>query len=117
MRIFVCTIGITLSLLAQTNVPKIWDEKALEDWATPIAALGVRPARSHPRNTTPPLPRTSKLILFIARTASRRAIGNGFKSKSHSHWWMPRKSALAKTSSRLVKLLSMNCPGCQLRLT
>jgi hypothetical protein len=24
-------------------VPKIWDDEALEDWATPIAALGVRP--------------------------------------------------------------------------
>jgi len=25
------------------TAPKIWDDKALEDWATPIAALGVRP--------------------------------------------------------------------------
>jgi hypothetical protein len=28
----------------QTQSPKIWDDKALADWATPIAALGVRPA-------------------------------------------------------------------------
>src|SRR5690348_12986123 len=26
------------------EVPRIWDDKALEDWATPIAGLGVRPA-------------------------------------------------------------------------
>ena len=26
-----------------TEVPKTWDEEALKDWATPIAALGVRP--------------------------------------------------------------------------
>jgi hypothetical protein len=32
-----------LFLSAQTSAPKIWDDKALEDWATPIAALGVRP--------------------------------------------------------------------------
>src|SRR5215471_3336004 len=32
-----------LVLSAQTTAPKIWDDKALEDWATPIAALGVRP--------------------------------------------------------------------------
>ena len=25
------------------STPKIWDDKALEDWATPIAALGLRP--------------------------------------------------------------------------
>jgi hypothetical protein len=35
--------GLALSLPAQTWVPKIWDDKALEDWATPIAALGIRP--------------------------------------------------------------------------
>jgi hypothetical protein len=23
--------------------PKIWDDATLEDWATPIAAIGVRP--------------------------------------------------------------------------
>jgi hypothetical protein len=27
------------------TAPKIWDDKALEDWATPIAALGVRPSQ------------------------------------------------------------------------
>jgi hypothetical protein len=27
-----------------SGVPKVWDERALEDWATPIAALKVRPA-------------------------------------------------------------------------
>ena len=27
----------------QFRVPKIWDDAALKEWATPIAALGVRP--------------------------------------------------------------------------
>jgi len=30
--------------LTGSGVPKIWDQRALEDWATPIAALNVRPA-------------------------------------------------------------------------
>jgi mono/diheme cytochrome c family protein len=45
MRIFLCVLAIALDLAAQTKVPKIWDDKALEDWATPIAALGVRPGQ------------------------------------------------------------------------
>jgi hypothetical protein len=43
MRILVCVLAIALDLAAQTRVPKIWDDKALEEWATPIAALGIRP--------------------------------------------------------------------------
>ena len=43
MRIFVCVLAIALDLAAQTKAPTIWDDKALEDWATPIAALGIRP--------------------------------------------------------------------------
>src|SRR5215472_15523557 len=34
---------------AQTDIvraPRIWDDKALEDWATPVAALGIRPGHS-----------------------------------------------------------------------
>src|SRR5215467_5334883 len=46
MRITICMLGLTLTLPAQTKAPKIWDDKALEDWATPIAALGVRPAHT-----------------------------------------------------------------------
>jgi len=47
------TISTAMLLAAYTlsaqegrvTVPKIWDGKALEDWATPIAALGVRPSQ------------------------------------------------------------------------
>jgi hypothetical protein len=37
---------LVLAIVArgQSQVPRIWDDAALEDWATPIAALGVRPA-------------------------------------------------------------------------
>jgi hypothetical protein len=33
----------TVAQPAESTVPRIWDEKALEDWATPVAALGIRP--------------------------------------------------------------------------
>ncbi len=44
MRNLLLFIGVSLSVSAQTKAPKIWDDKALEDWATPVATLGVRPA-------------------------------------------------------------------------
>jgi len=36
---------VTAAPLAQapTRVPRIWDDAALADWATPIAALQIRP--------------------------------------------------------------------------
>ena len=44
IRVFVLIVSIALALSAQTTkAPKIWDDQALEDWATPIAAIGVRP--------------------------------------------------------------------------
>lgn len=33
----------TLVARSQPQVPRIWDDGALADWATPVAALGVRP--------------------------------------------------------------------------
>jgi hypothetical protein len=44
----ICAI-VTLLFLArlaaksQTRVPRIWDDDALEEWATPVAALDIRP--------------------------------------------------------------------------
>jgi hypothetical protein len=37
---------LSLSTLANTEsqVPRIWDDAALEEWATPVAALGIRPS-------------------------------------------------------------------------
>lgn len=32
-----------VSILPAAEPPRIWDDEALKDWATPIAALGVRP--------------------------------------------------------------------------
>ena len=40
------TLTLTTAVLAQEGritAPRIWDDKALEDWAAPIAAIGVRP--------------------------------------------------------------------------
>jgi hypothetical protein len=41
-----CGFLLYRSLLAQAppEVPRIWDDAALADWATPVAALNVRPA-------------------------------------------------------------------------
>jgi hypothetical protein len=44
MRTIPLLVGWMLTVSAQTTAPKIWDDKALQDWATPIAALGVRPS-------------------------------------------------------------------------
>jgi hypothetical protein len=35
--------AVTMSEEPQTRVPRIWDDAALTDWATPIAALNARP--------------------------------------------------------------------------
>jgi cytochrome c peroxidase len=43
---FTLLLVLAVPALAQTDAiraPRIWDDRALEDWATPIAALGVRP--------------------------------------------------------------------------
>jgi cytochrome c551/c552 len=39
-------VAFSIALAAQppTRVPRIWDDTALADWATPIAALNLRPA-------------------------------------------------------------------------
>jgi pimeloyl-ACP methyl ester carboxylesterase len=39
----VCTAAAALIAQAPASVPKIWDDAALADWATPIAALKARP--------------------------------------------------------------------------
>jgi hypothetical protein len=39
----VCIAATALIAQAPANVPKIWDDAALADWATPIAALKTRP--------------------------------------------------------------------------
>ena len=47
-RRFVLTATVLLALApiahTQTRSPVIWDERALADWATPVAGLNVRPA-------------------------------------------------------------------------
>ena len=36
-------LGGSVVIRSQARVPKIWDDAALAEWATPIAALGLRP--------------------------------------------------------------------------
>jgi hypothetical protein len=35
--------GTSVAVRTQSIVPRIWDDAALADWATPVASLGVRP--------------------------------------------------------------------------
>ena len=37
-------LALRATALTDTQVPKIWDDAALENWATPVATLNVRPA-------------------------------------------------------------------------
>src|SRR4029453_16804250 len=50
MRAIACCILTVVGLLSlgalaktETKTPRIWDDAALEEWATPIAALNIRP--------------------------------------------------------------------------
>jgi Di-haem oxidoreductase, putative peroxidase len=50
MRAIACCILTVVGLLSlgalaktETQIPRIWDDAALEEWATPIAALNIRP--------------------------------------------------------------------------
>ena len=38
------TLGLGVIANTQARVPRIWDDRALADWATPLAALKIRPA-------------------------------------------------------------------------
>ena len=55
LRIVCAALLLTASIVAasvavntQLQTPRIWNEAALSDWATPIAALNVRPAHYTP---------------------------------------------------------------------
>jgi hypothetical protein len=43
IRIAILTLYVTALAVAQVRSPKIWDDAPLKEWATPVAALGVRP--------------------------------------------------------------------------
>src|SRR5687768_1590719 len=43
MKTILVMLTVMPAAFGQTKVPKIWDDKALAEWATPVAALGIRP--------------------------------------------------------------------------
>ena len=61
------TAGLSKSACAQSSyhptIPKVWDEVALRDWATPIAGLNLRP--------TPPIFLLSNTIRYRSRICER----------------------------------------------
>ena len=48
--LLIVSMTLALSVIGRTQAqtPKIWDEKFLADWATPVAALKIRPAHYTP---------------------------------------------------------------------
>lgn len=42
-RGWLAAVCLNAAISGQTTVPRIWTDEALKDWATPIAAIGVRP--------------------------------------------------------------------------
>jgi len=42
------TLALRVVTSSQAPVPRIWDDRALADWATPLAALKIRPAHYTP---------------------------------------------------------------------
>ena len=43
IRIAILTVFAATVVQTQVRSPKVWDDAALKDWATPVATLGVRP--------------------------------------------------------------------------
>ena len=43
LLLFMQSSGVMFAAEPVLPVPRIWDDEALKDWATPIAALGIRP--------------------------------------------------------------------------
>jgi hypothetical protein len=91
-RRFVCAFAVlaflSAMLLAQApaQAPRIWDDAALADWATPIAALNVRPAHTlRPSTTTCPAT-TCAPIRSITPTSSRQITGKNSRGRSPSLW-------------------------------
>jgi hypothetical protein len=41
-------VAASVAVNTQIQTPRIWNEAALSDWATPVAALNVRPAHYTP---------------------------------------------------------------------
>lgn len=52
---FVFILTLEFPLRAQTayhpDIPRVWDDAALADWATPVAGLNVRPTHITRHNT------------------------------------------------------------------
>ena len=48
LSVLAMTLALGVIGTAQPQLPRIWDEESLADWATPIAALKIRPAHYTP---------------------------------------------------------------------
>jgi hypothetical protein len=102
------TISTAMLLTAYTlsaqegrvTVPKIWDDKALEDWATPIAALGVRPSQITAVEYYAVPGESLRTYPVYRPDREPQATGNGCKNRNPSHWSMPQTCAHETTGSK-----------------
>jgi len=61
---------------AKPEIPKVWDDAALAEWATPIAGLNVRPTNMSAKDYYSMARRESAHVFSLFfRAASRTAIG------------------------------------------
>ena len=71
---FALTVSVSLLLQASTiTPPKTWDEEGLREWATPIAALNVRPGHFSEEEYSGRRSTICAHIPFITRVESRLA--------------------------------------------
>lgn len=49
LALFICSV-VEAQIPVRSKAPRVWDEKALAEWATPIAGLNVRPSHIRPKD-------------------------------------------------------------------
>ena len=91
IRIGILTVFAAAVAQTQVRSPKIWDDAALKEWATPVAGLGIRPYPVYHPDNEPP------------------GYWEELQKKSLSRWWTCRRSdrrmtGLRRASARFVKL-------------
>jgi hypothetical protein len=92
------------AVTTQTRVPVIWDDAALSDWATPIAALQVRPAHYKPADYYAVPAENLRTYPVYTRTRSRLDIGNRSRRKNPSHSSTCRRFERRATGSRQARV-------------
>ena len=99
MRLAIASLP-ALVLLAQssTTIPKTWDDQALRDWATPIAALNVRPGNFSEAGL---LPRADRQPAHLSRVLPRARAGWVLGEAADDRSAAPHRTRGARNAGRL----------------